>query len=621
MLTLLRRRLGKLKDRLERRVATIASGGKPRAEQAPISAADKDFMLEWIMGRVDDHALISRARASDTGLGLIERACAARPANARVCAVRAEFCLEAGDLAGAVEHADRAYALGRLEPEVGRVLAKVLVAAGRGADALQVIPPALENARRTNAHATRLELCLLWRSLEPESIEPLLESARTHVAAREFDVAIQAFEALRAKYGPRSDILLPLAAVYQDLARVEDATRVYMEAVEAEPDNVDALCMAGICARDLCDTATADRLLSKAFALDPASSFAQYNLGLLRLDQGRIDEAAQLVLGARAAGRGEPWSAEGLAGKLAAPSERDMADLDWATARFKLVHDLEQFGYLRAHGRVGPELDPVIAEYTAALRDPNLPEDAYSMVALHPGTYPMLSRTYKAPLHAPDPEPPQGPLVNPDLDWKSLEDAYLSAKPGLVVVDQMLAPQALAAVQAFCLESTIWNELRGGYVGAYMPDGFSGRLLLRIASELRARMPRLLREHPLQTMWAYKYDSRYPGIAVHADIAAVNVNFWVTPDAANLDPESGGLVVHVTGESREASVEQVRAGPAAIRKHLEEAGARQVRVPYRANRAVIFDARLFHETDAFRFREGYENRRVNITMLYGTRNG
>jgi hypothetical protein len=42
-------------------------------------------------------------------------------------------------------------------------------------------------------------------------------------------------------------------------------------------------------------------------------------------------------------------------------------------------------------------------------------------------------------------------------------------------------------------------------------------------------------------------------------------------------------------------------------------------VPYRANRAVIFNSDLFHETDQIHFHEGYENRRVNITFLYGWR--
>ena len=34
------------------------------------------------------------------------------------------------------------------------------------------------------------------------------------------------------------------------------------------------------------------------------------------------------------------------------------------------------------------------------------------------------------------------------------------------------------------------------------------------------------------------------GIQVHADHATVNLNFWVTPDDANIDPSSGGLVVY-----------------------------------------------------------------------------
>ena len=44
-------------------------------------------------------------------------------------------------------------------------------------------------------------------------------------------------------------------------------------------------------------------------------------------------------------------------------------------------------------------------------------------------------------------------------------------------------------------------------------------------------------------IWAFKYDSSLAGIGIHADSAAVNVNFWITPDEANLDPEHGGLVV------------------------------------------------------------------------------
>ena len=57
----------------------------------------------------------------------------------------------------------------------------------------------------------------------------------------------------------------------------------------------------------------------------------------------------------------------------------------------------------------------------------------------------------------------------------------------------------------------------------------------------------------------------------------------------------------------------------AAREFLAHAGARSVTVPYRSNRAVIFDSDLFHETDRIVFKEGYLNRRINITLLYGLR--
>ena len=41
-------------------------------------------------------------------------------------------------------------------------------------------------------------------------------------------------------------------------------------------------------------------------------------------------------------------------------------------------------------------------------------------------------------------------------------------------------------------------------------------------------------------------------------------------------------------------------------------------VPYRENRAVLFESRMFHSSDAPKFAPGYENLRINITLLFGT---
>jgi hypothetical protein len=52
---------------------------------------------------------------------------------------------------------------------------------------------------------------------------------------------------------------------------------------------------------------------------------------------------------------------------------------------------------------------------------------------------------------------------------------------------------------------------------------------------------------------------------------------------------------------------------------VKPTGFANVTVPYRQNRAVIFDSFLFHKTDNCRFRQGYGNRRNNLIILYGNR--
>jgi len=42
-------------------------------------------------------------------------------------------------------------------------------------------------------------------------------------------------------------------------------------------------------------------------------------------------------------------------------------------------------------------------------------------------------------------------------------------------------------------------------------------------------------------------------------------------------------------------------------------------IPYNENRVVLFNSNLIHETDKYEFKEGYENRRINVTMLFGRR--
>jgi hypothetical protein len=210
-----------------------------------------------------------------------------------------------------------------------------------------------------------------------------------------------------------------------------------------------------------------------------------------------------------------------------------------------------------------------------------------------------------------------GKTLNPDVtaaaQWKS-------GGPKIVVVDRFLTDRALDALRRFCLGSTIWRKIYpGGYLGALLEHGLASPLLAQIADEMRVVYPDIIGRLPLVQAWAFKYDSRHDGIKVHADSGLVNVNFWITPDDANLDSSGGGLVVWDAAAPQEWDFSRYNDNAEAVSDFLRSQGARAVKVPYRCNRAVIFDSGLFHETDQLHFKDGYLNRRINLTFLFGKR--
>ena len=121
--------------------------------------------------------------------------------------------------------------------------------------------------------------------------------------------------------------------------------------------------------------------------------------------------------------------------------------------------------------------------------------------------------------------------ARPDRD--ALVARYRERPSGAIYFDDLLTPRALATLQRYLLESTIWHDFShiGGFVASYLEDGLACPLLLQIADELRATFPELLGPHPLTQAWAFKGLEAEAAVDVHADDAAVSVNFWVTPDA------------------------------------------------------------------------------------------
>merc|ERR1711974_407960 len=119
-----------------------------------------------------------------------------------------------------------------------------------------------------------------------------------------------------------------------------------------------------------------------------------------------------------------------------------------------------------------------------------------------------------------------------------------------------------------------------------------------------AALPTVLCDLPLSAAWGYKFDDRLQaGIGLHADMAAVNVNLWITPDEHNLDGSTGGLVIYDAVADPDMSFAEYNAGNDMFvrQKMLEATEYRNVTIPYRQNRAVIFDSARIHGTQPFSF--------------------
>jgi hypothetical protein len=287
----------------------------------------------------------------------------------------------------------------------------------------------------------------------------------------------------------------------------------------------------------------------------------------------------------------------------------------------KLRHDVEQLRYLRDAGMVDGSIGAVLATYRqiAAGLDEIGPE---ARRPLSDEERANIGDVYGRLVHL-RPTPRLDRVLSGSWEPAGMQDRYLTSRPGLVVIDDFLVPGALAELRDFCLESTVWNANRysDGRLGAFFDSGFNCPLVLQIAEELRASFPRMIGDrHRLRQLWAFKYPPRLPpDSTIHADFAAVNVNFWITPERANLDPATGGLLIYDVGAPAEWDFATYNGRLDLIKDFLRRSQAKVIYVPYRENRAVIFDSDLFHATAEVAFEPSYQNRRINITMLYGVR--
>ena len=432
------------------------------------------------------------------------------------------------------------------------------------------------------------------------------------------------------------------------LGRLDEAEASYNQAIALKPDFAVAHNNLGNTLKALGRADEALASYNQAIALKPDFAVAQSNLGNTLKVLGRLDEALASYNQAVALKPDFVKAHSNLGITLNALGSRESAlkhferslqltrginpvDLYHKSFRHisiaKLDHDIEQFRYIAASGIGIKKFQELAMLYQTVKSEINHTLDT-DIIHLSDKHQRLLGDTFNRPIHILEAPALDMSAIGDSLDVNKITDDYFEHEYGLTYIDDFLSPVALKSLREFLLGSTIWFDFfhKGGYMGAYLSEGLASPLVLQIAEDLRKKFPKIFKNHHLTQFWAYKYDSRaseknnsYKGIHVHADDAAINVNFWITPNSANLDPSSGGLVVYNTEAPLEWGFNRYNKNEQKIREEILKSNQKKTIVPHNENRAVIFNSNLFHETDNIKFKAGYENRRINVTLLFGRR--
>lgn len=477
---------------------------------------------------------------------------------------------------------------------------------------------------------------------------------------------------------------LTLGSILQEIGKASEALRAFKRAVSMDDKDPETHFKVGVAYLDLDNFREAEDSLLRANELDPHSAVISYHLAIVRQHMNLLDLAEENYRAAIASAPSFAQAYNNLGGLLERTNRleeaeeqyrrailidgryalahsnlgmRFMAKGDYAKAlnsfdnsaellrvriesnpepigafqvisKAKVKHDIQQLEYLLSVnlGEKHGKLSELVDRLRVVLRDTQWPSET-AVVRLGNEHLELLAPFYNRLIFRGLAPRIETGALNEKINVKHITERYLEHEFGVACIDALLSDGALRSLREYLLRSTIWFHIKkGGYLGAHVNEGLACPLLFQIAEELRLKFPKIFKNHRLNHIWAYKYDSDaakgendLSGIKIHADFAAVNVNFWVTPNEANLDPSTGGLIVHHVEAPLDWDFETFNNNSTEIYNEIEKQGRRKSIIPYRENRAVVFNSDLFHETDCFDFRPDYQHRRINVTMLFGDR--
>ena len=431
-----------------------------------------------------------------------------------------------------------------------------------------------------------------------------------------------------------------LGVILQDLGENQKAKECYEKAIEINPNHVDAHNNLGVIFNEGGENQKAKECYEKAVEINPGFANAHNNLGNIFKKLGENQKAKECYekaieiypdFFAALSNLSDIYINQLTDFEIAISKSNEALKIYHKKHRFvnqsiplfRLKHDVQQAQYLISKNYKIEGVDKFKKIGDEILRREENKEDknnSNKKILLNNDEINSLL-PYSKENHIYQTKTISGSCINPNKHWLDVEDEYLNSSNQIMYIDDFLSDEALIELREFCLVSKVWNkQYNNKYLGAFSNSGFISPIHLQIAVDLQQKLPKLFGPHKLGRFWGFKYDSSLgEGINIHADFAIHNLNFWITPDEYNNNKNSGGLKVYDAAAPDHWTFKDYNKHSDKIHKFLKENNANCTNVPYKFNRAVLFNSAYFHETDEIDFKDEYEGRRINNTYLFGSR--
>ncbi|GGA58704.1 hypothetical protein GCM10007416_34860 [Kroppenstedtia guangzhouensis] len=197
-------------------------------------------------------------------------------------------------------------------------------------------------------------------------------------------------------------------------------------------------------------------------------------------------------------------------------------------------------------------------------------------------------------------------------DWIAVEKEYHQTKPPFeyVVLDNLLEGDICVQLQKKLVNHWGWHYRHPTRKHLHNNNP---RLeeVYEIDREIRRNLPTIFDGLEYEKHWAIMNNQNTQAV-IHADSVDLVLSIWLTPDEYNLDPDTGGLILYDVQKPRD-----FMEGFIADQYLKEHTQGKKVIIPYKYNRAVLFNPLTLHRTDDVHFasdRGIYH--RINLTIAY-----